>query len=65
MGARQKLNQLAFLGCAVLAAVVGATAQSWWVLGAVLVQTAGAAVANRDIRLGLTRRRFRRRAAYR
>lgn len=57
MGARQKLNRLAFLGCAVVAAVVGAIAQSWWVFGAVLVLTAGAAVADRDIRLGLARRR--------
>jgi hypothetical protein len=65
MGARQKLNQLAFLGCAVVAAVVGAVAQSWWVFAAVLAVTAGAAVANRDIRLGLARRRPWRRPAHR
>ena len=65
MGARQQLNRLAFLGCVGVAAAVGAIAQSWWVFGAVLVLTAGAALANRDIRLGLARRRFRRRPAYR
>ena len=65
MGARQKLNQLAILGCAGVAAAVGVIAQSWWVFGAVLAVTAGAALANRDIRLGLARRRPWRRPAYR
>jgi hypothetical protein len=60
MGARQQLNRLAFLGCVGVAAAVGVTAQSWWAFGAVLAVTAGVALANRDIRLGLARRRFRR-----
>ena len=65
MGARQQLNRLAFLGCVGVAAAVGATAQSWWVFGAVLVLTEGAALANRDIRLKLARRRAWRRPAHR
>ena len=48
-----------------MAAVVGAVAQSWWVFGAVLAVTAGAALANRDIRLKLARRRAWRRPAHR
>jgi hypothetical protein len=65
VGARQQLNRLAFLGCVGAAAAVGAIAQSWWVFGAVLVLTAGAALANRDIRLGIARRRPWRRPARR
>ena len=65
MGAREKLNKLAFLGCVGVATAVGAIAQSWWVFGAVLVLTVGAALANSDIRLGLARRRPWRRPAYR
>ncbi|HVK08553.1 MAG TPA: hypothetical protein VM597_07220 [Gemmataceae bacterium] len=65
MGARQKLNQLAFLGCAVVAAVVGSIAQSWWIFGVVLVVTLAAALANSDIRLRLAHRRTRRRPTYR
>ena len=57
MGARQQLNRVVFLSCAGAAAGVGAVAQSWWVFGAVLAVTLAAAVANREIRLGLARGR--------
>lgn len=65
MGARQQLNRLALLGCVGAAAAVGVVARSWSVFGAVFVLAVGVALANRDIRLGLARRRPWRRPAYR
>jgi hypothetical protein len=61
MGARQQLNRLALLGCAGVAAAVGVVSNSWVAFAVTLAVTAGAAVANRDIRLGLARRRTARR----
>ena len=65
MNARQKLNKLAFLGCVGTAAAVGIVGNSWWVFAIALAVTAGVALANRDIRLKLARRRPWRRPAYR
>ena len=65
MGARQKLNRLAFLGCVGAAAGIGVAAQSWWVFGIVLAVTLAASVANAEIRLGLARRRGWRRPSVR
>ena len=65
MGARQQLNRIAILGCVGAAAAVGVIAQSWSVFGAVFVLTLAAALANRDIRLGLAHRRPWRRPAHR
>jgi hypothetical protein len=65
MGAREKLNKLAFLGCVGVATAVGAIAQSWWAFAIALALTAGVALVNRDIRLKLARRRPWRRPAYR
>ena len=56
MGARQKLNEAAFLGCAVVAGVVEAAAQSWAVFLVALAVAVGAALANRTIRPAPARR---------
>ena len=65
MGAREKLNKLAFLGCVGVATAVGAIANAHHDCAIALAVTAGVAVANRDIRLKLARRRPWRRPAYR
>ena len=57
MGAREKLNKLAILGCVGVATAVGIVGNSWWAFAIALAVTLGGSLANRDIRLKLARRR--------
>ena len=65
MGAREKLNRIAFLGCVGLAAVMGIASNSWWAFAIALAVTLAGSLASHDIRLKLARRRPRWRPAYR
>jgi hypothetical protein len=65
MGAREKLNRLAALGCVGAAGVVGIASNSWWAFAIALAVTLGLCVTSRDIRLKLVRRRPWRRPAHR
>jgi hypothetical protein len=56
MGARQKLNGVAFGGCCLVAGLVGVAAQSWWAFLVALALAGGWAVYNGDIRPDRLRR---------